>query len=460
MMIKGAFMLNLKKLTLTSAIIISMGFLTACDDDDNDNITTTIPDSNVSEDVEGCFWGGPYNIDNPKANFAYPDTGATYWHAKYMLPEDATLKLNGEYPYARYMSFNSYRAEDQSPAFALGDRDIKPNSGAINPFIPGAERNNENRGFQFEVAAGAAPVIPLDNVLYDDAAVGTEAILLYRVYVPNEGRDATGGVGLPDPELTLSSGEVLKGQNLCDTLQADQELIEIPVIPPDTYARFRQNNPAKENPTWRAVYNTPFSLRCGFLGQCDGNPVRQVPFYANLENQYIGTYIDRDIKPVAVIRGKIPTVPSTLQGSDIFDTDDTQLRYWSLCQNEYYSQKVTGCLYDEQVTINPDGYFTIATSLPEDRPSNVTDDCGVGYLPWSDQGDGFSIIEGRENNATDGLLILRNMLPDPNFDEAIQNTKVPGDEADVLGEFIPTVQYFTKAEFEALGCDAYKSLPQ
>ena len=52
------------------------------------------------------------------------------------------------------------------------------------------------------------------------------------------------------------------------------------------------------------------------------------------------------------------------------------------------------------------------------------------------------------------------MLPDPNFDEAIQNTKVPGDEADVLGEFIPTVQYFTKAEFEALGCDAYKSLPQ
>lgn len=449
-------MLDFKRLTLTSAIIISMGFVTACNDDDNDNdkIATSIP-----EDVEGCFWGGPYNIDNPKANFAYPDTGATYWHAKYTLPKDATLKLNGEYPYARYMSFNSYR-DDASSAFALGDREIKPNSGAINPFIPGAQRNSENRGYQFEIAAGAAPVIPLDNVLYDFAADGTEATLLYRVYVPNEGRDATGGVGLPDPELTLSSGEVLTGQNLCDTLQAEQELLAIPFIPADTYARFRQNNSAKDNPTWRAFYNTPFNLQCVFLDQCGGNPVRQSPFFANLENQYVSTTIDRDIKPVAVIRGKIPTVPATLQGNDFFDNDQAQLRYWSLCQNEYYSQKVTGCLYDEQVTTNPDGFYTIVTSLPEDRPNNVTDECGIGYLPWSADGDGFGIVEGKENNATDGLLILRNMLPAATFDQAVQNTKVPGDAADVMGDFLPNLQYFTKAEFEALGCDAYKSLPQ
>lgn len=455
-------MLNLKKLTLASAIIISMGFLTACDDDDNDNFTTTIPDGNVPEDVEGCFWGGPYNIDNPEANFAYPDTGATYWHAKYTLPKDATLRLNGEYPYARYMSFNSYR-DDATSAFALADSEIKPNSGAINPFISGAERNNENRGYQFEIAAGAAPIIPLDNVLYDFAAVGEnddEAVLLYRVYVPNEGRDATGGVGLPDPELTLSSGEVLTGQNLCDTLQADQELLAIPFIPAPTYAALRQNNSAKENPTWRAFYNTPFNLQCVFRDQCGGSPERQFPFFANLDNQYVSTTVDRDIAPVAVIRGKVPSVPATLQGNDVFDPDQAQLRYWSLCQNEYYSQKVTGCLYDEQVTTNPDGFYTIVTSLPEDRPSNVTDECGIGFIPWSDDGDGFGIVEGQESNKTDGLLILRNMLPSATFDKAVQNTNVPGDAADVMGDFLPNLQYFTKAEFEALGCDAYKSLPQ
>jgi len=296
--------------------------------------------------------------------------------------------------------------------------------------------------------------------LYDYVQDNGESLLLYRVYVPNKGKDVTGGVGLPIPELTLGNGQVLTGQAVCDTLQSKQELIEIPILPDQTYASLRQNNPATLNPIWRAVYNIQFTLRCGFLGQCDGNPVRQVPWYANLDNQYVGTYIDRDIKPIAVIRGKIPKVPSTVNGDEIFDESDAQVRYWSMCQNEFYSQKVTRCLYDEQVTINPDGYYTIATSLPSDRPVNATDECGVGFLPWSDKGDGFSIVAGRQDNKTDGLLLMRHMLPAADFDNAIQNTSVPGDEVEVLGEFLPKLEYFTKAEFEALGCDAYKSLPQ
>jgi hypothetical protein len=62
------------------------------------------------------------------------------------------------------------------------------------------------------------------------------------------------------------------------------------------------------------------------------------------------------------------------------------------------------------------------------------------------------------NHSGDGLLVVRNMLPSAGFDKAVQNTATPGDEATVMGEFLPTAEYFTKAEFEALGCDAYNSL--
>jgi hypothetical protein len=31
-----------------------------------------------------------------------------------------------------------------------------------------------------------------------------------------------------------------------------------------------------------------------------------------------------------------------------------------------------GCLYDEQVPTDADGFFTIVVSLPEDRPANAT----------------------------------------------------------------------------------------
>ena len=129
-----------------------------------------------------------------------------------------------------------------------------------------------------------------------------------------------------------------------------------------------------------------------------------------------------------------------------------------MCQNEWYSQKVTDCLYDEQISINPDGQYTIVSSLLEDRPNNATEECGIGFIEWSDQGDGFSIVEGRENHSTDGLIIVRNMLPTNNFNQAVQNTSTPGDEADVMAEFLPTAQYFTSDEFEALGCDAYTNL--
>lgn len=457
-------MLNIKnkisKITYCSLTLAGISLIAACGGSGNSsNNENSNNDISPPEQINNCFWGGPYNIDNPNSNFAYPDTGATYWHAKYTLPEGARLKLKGEFPYARYMSFNSYRL-DASPAHALGDLQILAETGSINPFSQGAERNSPHRSYSINLISGEAPESPAPNTLYDYAGEDGSATLLYRVYVPNKGKNATGGTGLPQAKLTLSNGEILTGQAACDSLQSDQELLSIPLVPEQTYKQLRQFNPAKESPIWRAAYNVQFNLQCAFLGRCSGTPERQVGWFANLDNQYLATYLDRSIKPIAVIRGKIPKVPSTLNNDEIFDQSQAQLRYWSICQNEYYSQKVTACLYDEQVTINPDGYFTIVTSVENQRPDNATEECGIGFLPWSEQGDGFSIIPGQENNENDALLIMRNMLPINNFEETIQRTSTPGDEADILGDFMPSVQYFTKEEFEDLGCDVYNSLPQ
>lgn len=443
-----------KKATDHGIAIAAVSLLTACGgSDNNDSQQAPIPDQ-----ANNCFWSDPYSIDNPVSNFAYPDTGAIYWHARYTLPEGASLKLHGQYPQARYMSFNSYRA-DASPVHALGDQQIQADTGSTNPYAQGAQRNSENRDYQIQLVPGEVPATEVQNSLYTHAQAGEEATLLYRVYVPDTGLDANGGQALPTPELTLTGGEVLTGQAACDSLQSDENFLSIPLIPEQTYANLRQNNPAKESPIWRAAYNVQFNLQCAYLGMCGGEPERQVGWFANLDNQYLSTYLDRSIKPVAVIRGKIPNIPATLDNVEVFDESQAQLRYWSMCQNEYYSQKVTACLYDEQVTINPDGYFTIVTSQEADRPSNATSDCGIGYLPWSESGDGFSIIPGRNDHADDALLIMRNMLPVNGFAQTVQNTATPGDEAQVLGDYMPTVQYFTQAEFEALGCDAYTALP-
>ena len=45
------------------------------------------------------------------------------------------------------------------------------------------------------------------------------------------------------------------------------------------------------------------------------------------------------------------------------------------------------------------------------------------------------------------------MLPSSNFHNAIQNTQKPGDESQVIGDYLPDATYYTKEEFEALGCN-------
>lgn len=123
-----------------------------------------------------------------------------------------------------------------------------------------------------------------------------------------------------------------------------------------------------------------------------------------------------------------------------------QLRYWSICQNEsVYTTASSGCLYDAQIPVDRHGRYTIVSSKAADRPANARRKCGVGYLPWPERGDGAGHLD-------DGMLIVRNMLPSKGFDHAIQDTSVPGDEAEVLGSYMPKGHYETKAEFRDRGC--------
>lgn len=63
-------------------------------------------------------------------------------------------------------------------------------------------------------------------------------------------------------------------------------------------------------------------------------------------------------------------------------------------------------------------------SLPSDRPVNATDECSLSFLPWSESCNGFSIVPNRQDHKTDGLLLMRHMLPAADFNNAIQNTSM------------------------------------
>jgi hypothetical protein len=389
-----------------------------------------------------CFWQG----GSRTANIAYPDLGARYWVSAFPLPPGAELILRGRYPQARYFSFNVYDPALR-PTDGLPDVDIAPDTGSVNPFDVGARRDAEHRDYAVRIVSSPPPATREPNTIYLNT--GGQAApygqIIYRVYVADEGLGADGGVGLPEVSMRLPGGRELEQPLVC---QARDSAVG-PVID-DAHANLdgpgsTPANPGAEDPIrWEAFFN---------YAQAFSYPVQATPagagrdivprdpqggFLSNIDNAYTFALASRGIAPVLVLEGKAPTTPRTRSGNPVMEAG--QVRYWSICENEFASQRVVDCLYDEQVVTREDGRFTLVMSTPGARPANARAECGVNWIRWGAQPDGFPI--------------LRHMLPSVDFAQAIQNVARAGTETDVIGEYLPLGRHVETREYEALGCPA------
>lgn len=414
--------------------------------------TGTLPDGR-------CAWA--VKADKATLNIAFPDTGATYWALSYSLAPGETLRLHGRYPEARYFSFITYGANGGA-IDTLTDRDVVPDAGNTNPFGPPSPSDpadapattappapGASAGGTYTVTIrgdlgtgtpantlGATSATPPTSVtttagattppgstaevaeairLGSGGADGVRGSVIYRVYVPDEPGDAKGGAGLPD--VTVVAGDGTETAVPTCPKPGPSEAAKAIV---DAYER-----PATAPPP------TPIFIRP------QGN---QANLYPNPDNVYVATLTTYEPGRVAVVRGKAPTFPDTRAGAPI--TGDEQVRYWSMCTNEFRTPyPVTACAADFQTTLDEDGWYTYVISTPEDRPAETEATKGSTWLDWG---------------ATDvaNLLLLRNMLADPDFPEAATNL-APGTLASpTMGDYAPKGAYCTKATFEQGGAAA------
>ena len=203
-------------------------------------------------------------------------------------------------------------------------------------------------------------------------------------------------------------------------------------------------NPAAQDPVrWERFFNYAQAFSYP-IGSTPLAPAREVlprdqlgGFLSNVDNAYTFALASRGLGNVLVLEGRAPRTPRTRAGADTMDAD-VDVRYWSVCENEVASQRVIDCAYDEQVPLDKDDRYTIVISTPDDRPANARAECGVTWLRWGVQPDGF--------------VILRHMLPSPDFAHAIQRVERNGTERDVIGDYLPVGRHTDTAAFEARGC--------
>ncbi len=417
-----------------------------------------------------CFWLGPISFTERATNperfdgrfFNFPEESATYWLARYRLAPGQRLVLRGRYPHARYLSLNAY-SQAGTPVASLADVAIAPDRGATNPFRPGARRDRARRGWTVEVV-DAPPPAPGDerpNTLAAPSAPGFASEVVLRVYEPDRGRDLTGGVGLPRPEVVGPGGERIRGRDAVCAAVNDPDrglartVQELPVSAWEQLVRTPgpaadpRTSPAFDPPRWERFFSQAFAA--GVFPQAAGLPrpaagMEDVGgFYSNRDIRYLVTHLSRRFGEALVIRGRMPTFPRTYAGARRMPRG--QVRFWSLCANEgRVTTRAEDCLADRQVPLDRRRRFTIVVSTAADRPRTARRRCGVAWLRWPRNGEHPG---GRRDYA---LLILRNMLPAPGFAQAIQRIERFGDERRVMGPYHPRSRYTSARAFDRRGC--------
>ncbi len=418
----------------------------------------------------------PKPIQNPNL---WPDTQSTYFLSRFKLPAGASVTFRGGFPRARYFKFALYK-EAHNTFVSIGQdlagKDIQPDAGSVNPFVPGNPRLGDHRNYTVRIVADEVPADGQrqPNTLYAGREAGVLQMVM-RIYMSDQGQDGAGwgpadqpssNRGLPTYEGTLADGTKLDAAGVLkhfaqpfteNTKQPlnDAQWVDIvnakdndPTLDPKT-------SPARKTPRWEKYWTLPYSI----LGSFKTPEARaKIPFAGAMDGggdaatQYMFLFLNRKFGPVYVMRGKMPTFPDTFAGAggrglEIMPKAQTQ--YFSLvsCEAAASGQIVDG-LTDLQIPLDKDGYYTIVYSRAEDRPRNATTDNGVAWIEWSPRGEGLHDPRNREDF---GMLMLRIMTNDESWKERPDNILKPGDEEKVMGDYYPRGEYMTKTQFEKRG---------
>jgi hypothetical protein len=379
-------------------------------------------------------------FDPAVINVAYPDDSAKYYSGAYSVLPGTRVRITGVYPHARYMSFNVYDPQLR-PVDGISDVRIGPDPGSANPFDKGADRTTTTgRDYTVFIEPGAKPADPPPNTLYANGQVGT---FIYRIYIPDKGADDYGGTGLPTAQIEPATATARPAASPCagvakPTVHGINEALAAVSPPADA-----PTGQASDPPVWRKFVNLLSSVAINVTGSPDPGGLDldsaggSGGFLSNKDNAYVSAPINRKNGRILVTRFLAPTFPNTRPPAGTMPGG--QLRYWSVCQNDPPTQRFIACVNDDRSVLTDDGYVRIVTSTTADRPPTATEVCGVNWIPWGAD--------------AQGVLIYRNMLPDPAFTQSIQGAKVDH-EAETMGEYLPVSTYYPDAAAyaAAIGC--------
>lgn len=399
----------------------------------------------------GCAW--QITSDPDLVNIAYPDEFAQYWVSLLPNVPQTRLRIDGRYGQMRYLSFNAYDYFLR-PITSIADLRIEPDAGVGNPFVDASAAAGGT--YTLYVEFTEPPEAPAPNTLYTGLSQTNRGNapnplgfgIMYRSYVPAAGLDFDGGVGLP--HLTYES--LITGEDIfvfpdCDLTSVPRLGGALPDLPINALLLRLSfldpllglaNLPAAVNPPKTHVFYDTAETYIEHVAANLGVPREAIPvtdtplsgtggFLSNEDNAYTTTLFTRHFGNVAIMRARAPS----WRGKPGVPFNREQVRYYSICSNELLSQRFVGCLHDDRIPLDDQGFFTVIISDDVNRPDWATDANRIGWLPWGPY--------------PDNLVYFRHMLPRSDFREAIHNVPQGTAPETVMGDYFPVGAYCSPA---------------
>ncbi len=373
-------------------------------------------DSNQSEEIVTDLkaqWSATLKGDGEVLG-AYPDLFSNYWEYTYKMDEypSTALRIEGEFPHARYFSFSLYNDENGSAIGGINDYEIFPDAGSENPFVVTSTGNNRFTIYVVPVSMDEAQIAKLasKNICRVDAGVKRLAICI-RQYLgtdANGEKDEYGGVELP----------VIKGINIHSL-----EEVQAPVRTESNI-----NSVTGQVYTQRSDENrvVPFFL------------APKGRFYPNNSTAYL--YARTHLQADSVLLFSFIPVPVPQK---VEDYDSAKARYWSICLGAASNTRSYYSIYDKEANANEDEKATFIVCL---KQNSRLEEVRAKVEALNEKGGHWNLfVWDSEKLDVDGTpigdvitIMYRNILPDEGWKYSIAGM-TPTNYKDNEGEPIDKV---------------------
>lgn len=346
--------------------------------------------------------------------FAYPEDYTQYYVFNFYNTPDkqVMLKLTAQFPYARYIGYTLYSIDNDdtegNPIIYgatgavqhLSDVDIEADDLNANPYLNDVPRNVEDRNYTIYIVKEGSSRIHSNGDIAKNTLVIPDDVskvsLFLRVYVPDDDSDndfaQQGSVDLPIINAFEEIDETTQAQIQCPAEAQNSvgyfDIVDGTRVDRDSILFYDPDRDKIE------------TFRAGDYG-----------LFPNGDCPYLSTSLVHPIKngdKIAVLRFKAPNFPNTRAGEE-FSTDD-EVRYWSVCMGNWKYTTTSGCIADQDVNIDEDGFVNLVIG-PD---SLVAGDSRWNNLEWGTN--------------MDPILIFRQITPSANFGYSFEVPDVAYDE--------------------------------